>query len=228
MKPSVSYIKNSVKGVIFDLDGTLIDSMSMWDDIDVEYLKRFGYDLPDDYQKKIEGLSFHEVAVYTKERFQIPDNIETMMRDWNDMAYDFYRHRVPLKPGVRKFLSFLKEQEIPCGIATSNSPELLNAVLNSLKIHDFFTVMITGSEVEHGKPAPDIYNYAAARMGLKPSECLVFEDVEAGILAARAAEMNVCAVYDQRSKISPSEAEAISDYYLFSFEDIDYEEVSQG
>lgn len=225
MKPSVNWIKNQVKGVIFDLDGTLIDSMSMWDDIDIEYLARFGYDLPDDYQKKIEGLSFHEVAVYTKERFQIPDSIEQMMQDWNDMAFAFYRERVPLKPGVRDFLRFLKEQNIPCGIATSNSPELLGAVLTSLKIRDCFSVMVTGSEVEHGKPAPDIYLHAAGHLGLKPSECLVFEDVEAGMEAARAAGMSVCAVYDKHSKISVSDAEALSDYYLNSFEELDYEAV---
>ena len=223
MKPSTEWIKSNIKGVIFDLDGTMIDSMSMWDDIDIEYLARFGYELPDDYQKKIEGISFHEVAVYTKKRFRIPDSVEQMMQDWNDMAFDFYQNRIPLKPGVRKFLQFLETNAIPCGIATSNSPELLGAVLDSHNIRNFFSVIVTGSEVAHGKPAPDIYLHAADRLQLKPSECLVFEDVEAGLLAARSAGMNVCAVYDKYSHISVPEAEALSDYYLNGFEELDYE-----
>ena len=227
MKLSFNWMKKQIKGVLFDLDGTLLDSMSVWDDIDVEYLAGFGFELPSDYQKKIEGLSFKEVAVYTKQRFGIPDSVEQMMSDWNEMAYEFYRDRVQLKPGALRLLKALKAAGIPCGIATSNSVELLNAVLDSRNLRDYFNVIVTGSEVEHGKPAPDIYLYAAGRIGLKPSECLVFEDVEAGIRSARDAGMTVCAVYDARSKLSAIEAEELSDYYIDGFEEI-FDETEEG
>ena len=78
--------------VIFDLDGTLVDSMWIWREIDVEYLGRFGLSLPEDLQSCIEGMSFHETALYIKERFQIPDSIEKMKNDWNQMAWDKYKH----------------------------------------------------------------------------------------------------------------------------------------
>ena len=94
---------NGIKAVIFDLDGTLVDSMWMWADIDVEYLGRFGYELPPELQKEIEGMSLNETAIYFKNRFQIEDDLETMKQEWMDMARDKYLHEVPLKPGAREF-----------------------------------------------------------------------------------------------------------------------------
>lgn len=227
MKPSLRQIKTDYKGIIFDLDGTLIDSMWMWRAIDIEYLGRFGYELPDDYQKSIEGLSFHEVALYTKDRFGIPDDPEKMKQDWNDMAIEFYRTRVPVKPGVRRFLNELQKAGIKLGIATSNSRMLLETVLNAQKISPYFDVIATGCEVEHGKPFPDIYLHVAEGLGVKPSECLVFEDVEAGIQAALAAGMSVCTVYDPFSESSQERLKEQSDYYIRSYEEL-FDEDSEG
>ncbi|MFR0800682.1 MAG: HAD family hydrolase [Suilimivivens sp.] len=94
-----------IKAVLFDLDGTLVDSMWVWNDIDVEYLGRFGLSLPETLQKEIEGMSFTETAVYIKQKFSIPDPIEKMKEDWNVMAFDKYVNEVPLKKG---FLNFLR------------------------------------------------------------------------------------------------------------------------
>ncbi|MBO4281516.1 MAG: HAD family phosphatase [Lachnospiraceae bacterium] len=227
MKPSLQKILTQFKGVIFDLDGTLVDSMWMWRAIDVEYLARFGYELPDDYQKSIEGLSFHEVAVYTKERFHIPDDPEKMKQDWNDMALECYETRVPVKPGVRQFLNELRKAGIRMGIATSNSRTLLETVLGAQKIRPYFDVIATGCEVEHGKPFPDIYLHVAEGLGVKPSDCLVFEDVEAGIRAAVAAGMSVCTVYDPFSESSQETLKEQSDYYIRSYEEL-FDENSEG
>ncbi len=224
MKPSLKWIKDNIKGVIFDLDGTLVDSMWMWREIDEEYLARFGYELPDDYQRSIEGFSFHEVAVYTKERFHIPDSTDKMKDDWNRMAYEFYRDRVQLKEGVRNLIQFLKENGIRLGIATSNSRELLEAVLCSKDIFPDFDVIATSSEVTHGKPAPDIYLHVADELHMNSSEVLVFEDVEAGILSGKAAGMSVCTVYDAYSMQTKEELMRLSDYYIESFEDLFDEE----
>lgn len=220
MKLSTDLIRRQYKAVIFDLDGTLIDSMWMWRDIDIEYLGRFGHELPDDYQKTIEGYSFDEVAQYTKERFGIPDDPEDMKAEWNRMAFEYYRTKVGLKPEAMKFLSFLNEQNIPTGIATSNSRLLLDTVLDSLKIKDCFTVMKTACEVEHGKPFPDIFLSVAKDMNIDPSDCLVFEDVEAGIDAAKAAGMTTCAVYDAFSENFQDIIKEKSDYYLTGYKEL--------
>ena len=95
---------HNIEAVIFDMDGTLVDSMWMWHDIDIEYLGRFGIPLPDGLQGKIEGMSFHETAVYFKEHFPIPDSLDKIKADWNTMAWDKYTKEVPLKPNVQPFL----------------------------------------------------------------------------------------------------------------------------
>ena len=100
------------KAVIFDLDGTVIDSMWMWKAIDIEYLGRFGIPLPPDLQKRISGMSFSETAVFFKEEFSIPDSLEKIKADWNDMAMDKYRYEVTTKPGVVEFLKELNHQGI--------------------------------------------------------------------------------------------------------------------
>lgn len=211
---------DKVKAVIFDLDGTLVDSMWVWHDIDVEYLGRFGLSLPEDYQSCIEGMSFTETAVYTKERFAIPDSLEQMMKDWNDMAWEFYLHKVPLKTGVMEFLQNLKSRGIKMGIATSNSRELVDAITKALHIEEYMSCIITGCEVKQGKPAPDVYLEAAKVLGVSPKECLVFEDVLAGIMAGKNAGMRVCAIADEYSKLQVEQKRELADYFIEDYTQI--------
>ena len=208
------------KAVIFDLDGTLVDSMWMWEDIDIEYLGRFGISLPSDLQKAIEGMSFSETAAYFKERFSLPCTLEEIKADWNRMAYEKYAREVPLKPGAGRFLAEMKRQGIPMGIATSNSMELVRAVLGRHRIADCFGTICIGCQVAKGKPAPDIYLKAAADLGVRPEECLVFEDVPMGILAGKNAGMEVCAVEDAFSEDQREEKRRLADYYIRSYDEI--------
>ena len=97
------------KAVIFDLDGTLVDSMWMWEAIDIEFLGAYGYECPDDIQRAIEGMSFSETAVYFKERFDLPLSLDEIKAVWTRMSIDKYRHEVPLKPGVLEFLKYCKD-----------------------------------------------------------------------------------------------------------------------
>ena len=210
----------NIDAVIFDLDGTLVDSMWMWREIDIEYLAGFGIELPDDLQSCIEGMSFTETAVYFRERFGITDDIEDIKKCWNEMAWDMYAHRVGLKPGVGDFLKKLKKSGIRTGIASSNSVELVETVLNALNIRDYFDEIHTSCEVEHGKPFPDIFLLTAERLHVSPARCLVFEDILPGIEAARAAGMKVCAVYDDFSKMETSLKKERSDYYIEDYTEI--------
>ena len=116
----------NIKAVLFDLDGTLVDSMWVWKDIDIEYLGKFGHALPDGLQNEIEGMSFSETAVYIKNKFQIPDPVEKMKADWNRMAWDKYTYEVPLKDGALEFLDHCHKNDIRLGIATSNSLSLIH------------------------------------------------------------------------------------------------------
>ena len=131
------FLKNK-KAVLFDLDGTLVDSMWMWPQIDVEFLGRFGYDCPGDLERAVEGMSFSETAAYFKERFSLPMTLEEIKECWSQMAMDKYRTQVPLKPGALEFLRYCKDQGIATGIATSNGRRLVDDTLEALKITELF------------------------------------------------------------------------------------------
>ena len=132
------------KGAIFDMDGTLMDSMWMWKDIDIEYLGRFGIEMPENLQREIEGMSIKETAVYFRETFGITDSIEKMISDWNDMAIGFYRTRVTLKTGALELLKQMKERGMKTGIATSNSVELTRECLAANSVEDLFDTIRAG------------------------------------------------------------------------------------
>lgn len=209
-----------IDAVIFDLDGTLIDSMWMWKSIDIEYLARFGIEFPEDLQRCIEGMSFSETAVYFKQRFNLPDSLEQIKSDWNRMAWDKYLYEVPLKEGVKEFLDYLKELKLPLGIATSNSRELAELIINKHNIYGYFSSIRTSCEVERGKPYPDIYLRVAKDLGVEPGKCLVFEDVIQGVIAGKSANMKVCAVYDEFSKDDEEQKKSLADYYIRSMKEL--------
>lgn len=209
-----------IDAVIFDLDGTLIDSMWMWESIDIEYLQKFGIELPEDLQRKIEGMSFSETASYFKERFQLTDSLDQIKSDWNQMAWDKYMNEVPLKEGVQELLEFLKSERIPAGIATSNSRELVDLVIEKQGIKEYFASIRTSCEVAKGKPSPDIYLLVAEDLGVDPKRCLVFEDVLQGVMAGKNAEMKVCTVYDKFSERDREEKMKLSDYYVNSIREV--------
>ena len=215
-------ILQNKKAVIFDLDGTLVDSMWMWRAIDIEYLGKFGISLPKTLQKDIEGMSFSETAVYFKETFQIPDSLEEIKATWNRMAYEKYTKEVPLKTGVKEFLDYCKKNGIKLGIATSNSRELVDATLEALNIREYFDCVMTACEVTKGKPAPDIYLAVAENIGVNPKDCLVFEDIEMGILAGKSAGMEVCAVEDDFSMNQIDKKKELADYYIKDYFDIKF------
>lgn len=208
------------EAVIFDLDGTLVDSMWMWRQIDIEYLGRFGIELPENLQADIEGMSFSETAVFFKERFQIPDSLEEIKANWNQMACDKYRYEVPYKEGAKEFLSFCKEHNIKLGIATSNSRELVENAAQALSMYDYITCITTGCEVAKGKPAPDIYLETAKKLDVSPQKCLVFEDIIPGIQAGKAAGMKVCAIDDAYSRHMRAEKEALADYFITDYKEL--------
>lgn len=206
-------LKNT-DAVIFDLDGSLVDSMWMWRAIDVEYLGRFGIPLPEDLQSKIEGMSFSETAVYFKEFFHIPDSLEKIKDDWNRMAWDKYANEVPLKPGIPEFLRGCRKHGIKLGIATSNSRELVENIVEVHKLRDYFSCIMTGCDVAHGKPAPDIYLAVSEKLRVNPERCLVFEDIIPGIQAGKSAGMKVCAVEDAYSLQTQENKKALADFYI--------------
>lgn len=218
--PSLKELLTGFEAVIFDLDGTLVDSMWMWRQIDIEYLGRFGIPLPENLQAEIEGMSFSETAVFFKERFGIPDDLDVIKAEWNRMACDKYRYEVPYKAGAKEFLAFCKEKGIKLGIATSNSTELVGHVADALSMMDYIDCITTGCEVAKGKPAPDVYFKTAEKLGVSPEKCLVFEDIIPGIQAGKAAGMCVCAIDDVYSHHMKEKKEALADFFIKDYTEL--------
>ncbi|MCR5673312.1 MAG: HAD family phosphatase [Lachnospiraceae bacterium] len=206
--------------VLFDLDGTVVDSMWIWKQIDIDYFARFGIVMPDDYQRQIEGLSFYETAVYTQKNFMPSVTVEDMINDWNDMAYSLYANTVKPKEYIETFLKALKRSGKKLGIATSNSRILCNATLKSNGLYDYFDSILTGEECGAGKPCPDIYINSARQTGARCERCMVFEDICKGIEAGNAAGMITVAIHDDYSTDQWEEKCKIADLHIMSYKEI--------
>lgn len=211
---------NNVKAAIFDLDGTLIDSMWVWEQIDIDYLSERNIDVPKNLNDEIGHLSFNQVAVYFKERFKLEDSLDEIKKCWSDMAYYHYSTDIKLKGGVIEFLDFLKKSNIKIGLATSNSRDLLEIVLKNNGIYDYFDAITITDEVSVGKHEPDVYLLASKKLGISPEECVVFEDIVQAVKGAKKAGMKVIGVEDSRSLDDKDEILSLTDKFITDFREI--------
>lgn len=204
---------------IFDLDGTLLDSMGLWEQIDVDFLMKRGFEVPIDYIDAICSRSFPEAAEYTILRFGFPDSVSDLLREWNDMAAYAYGNTVPLKPGAREYLMAIKERGIKLGVATSLPAALYEPALRNNGILELFDVICSTDEVEHGKTRPDVFLLAARKLGVAPADCIVFEDIPDAIKSAKEAGMTVYGVLDESSKEHWAHIKETADSVIVDFKD---------
>ena len=209
-----------IKAVVFDVDGTLVDSMWIWKKVDIEFLEKRGISLPEDMQVDIEGLSYTETAMYFKDRFSLPESVEDIKEEWRVMAEELYRTCIPLKSGVMEFLTYAKESGKKIGIATSNSREIVDCMLMRHGIGEFFTSIRTSCEVPRSKPFPDVYLKVAEDLGVLPKECLVFEDTVAGASSALSAGMKVYVIADEGSLAFKEKLQKMTEGYIHDFKEM--------
>lgn len=211
---------DNIEAAIFDMDGTLIDSMWVWVSINTRYLENRNLSVPKDLKSNIEYLTFAESAQYFKDRFNIQDSVEEIINEWNSMATYSYTHNVKLKPGVMEYLSLLKTQGIKIGLATSNYPQLVEMALSSNNILHFFDAVTTTEEVAREKNFPDIYLLTAEKLEVDPSKCIVFEDILPAVKGAKLAGMKVVGVHDEYSLDQKEEIMKLSDFYIERYEEL--------
>ena len=211
---------DNIKAVIFDLDGTLIDSMGIWSQIDEEYLGSFGHEVPDNLQEEITHLTFTETANYFKQKFNIKDTIEDIISTWNAMALHHYSNDIKLKDNVIPFLDKLKGNGIKIALATSNSIPLLEATLKNNGIYHYFDAISTTEEVMKSKDNPDIYLLSAKKLNINPTDCLVFEDIVQAVKGAKLAGMMVYAIYDKSSENQRDELLSLADRYIYDYKEL--------
>ena len=210
-----------IEAVIFDMDGTLVDSMWVWTAIDQEYIDNYHLTVPEDFHTAIEGMSYTETAQYFLDSFpQLPHTLDEIKQEWFQMSLDKYTHDVHLKEGAETFIREIRRRGIRTGIATSNDRKLVEQSLQAMGVAGLFDTISTGCQVKRGKPAPDVYLKAAENLKTPPRECLVFEDVPMGILAGKNAGMKVCAVDDWFSRPQEAKKRQLADYYTHHYDEI--------
>jgi len=207
----------SFKGAIFDLDGTVLDSMDVWERIDIAFLGKRGIAVPKDYVARICAMSFTEAAAYTVERFGLAESVEEIVAEWNDMAVDEYSQHVRLKPHVLAYLQKLKADGVRLGVATGLPKVLYEPVLINNAIYDLFDAIASTEEVKRGKTFPDVFVLAAQKLHLPPQACIAFEDVPEGVKSAKAAGLVVYGVHDKYSESFRADIERIAEGYLVDF-----------
>ncbi len=213
------YIKN-FKGAIFDLDGTLLDSMHIWHDVDVEFFRRRNLPLTTDYIEIIKNMHLPAAAIYTKEKYNLAESADHIVEEWLQLCAESYLTNVDLKPGVYDYLKHLHENGIKMAFATASEKVVCEQTLKNHGIFDFFTDFAYVSEINVGKTEPDIYLLASERIGVSPKDCIVFEDIIEGVRSAKKGGFITCGVFDKSSAKDECKIRDIADYYINSFEEL--------
>lgn len=203
-----------IGGVIFDVDGTLLDSMPIWEEAASRYLLEKGKIPEEKLGKKLFSMTMEEGAVYAKEQYCLTESVQEIIFGVNNKVMNFYANEVCLKPGVRELLETLQKRNIPMVAATASDRILIEQAFLHVDIQKHFRKLFTTSEVGKGKEHPDIFLMGAKETGASPDEIYVFED---GVYAAKTAAsmgFHVVGVYDKYSEQEQEELKKTVEIYL--------------
>jgi HAD superfamily hydrolase (TIGR01509 family) len=207
------------RAVIFDLDGVLADSELWWNEIDAKLLAEHGVTYRGEYHRNVLGVSYGLAVEFYKKTFGLSVSVEELMRQRGEIATDFFASRIDVFPSTKTVLKELRQMNLRLAVATSSVSTSARPFLDRHGLTAFFEVVVTGEEVEYGKPDPEIYLCAGEKLGVVADACLVIEDALSGIAAAKAAKMRVAAIPDIRF-VDPSEYKKQADYVLSSLKEL--------
>ena len=208
-----------LKGVIFDFDGTLFDSMFIWDTTGESYLRSLGKEPASDLQRVLKPMSLLQSAEYLQAHYQLSLSVEEICAGINQMVEDFYFHTVQPKPGVIELLEELHRRNIKMCIATATDRYQVEAALARCGMKQFFSEIFTCTEVGSGKDEPQLYHAALAHLHTPQSNTLIVEDAYYAIQTAKRAGFSVVGVYDPYES-NQSEVKSLSDIYLPDYSDL--------
>ena len=205
-----------IVGAIFDLDGTILDSMSFWKTLSDNYLDSLGIEPEKDLNAKLLTMSIDQSAAYLKQIYKMDKSEAEIIEDINNLVGDYYLKEVKLKDGVGELLKFFSDNCVKMCVATATIKERAVSALKRIGIEKYFEDVITCSEVGLGKTNPKIYNEALKIIGTSKEETYVFEDAMYALKTAKNAGFNTVGIYDE-SEENQAELETLSDVYLKSY-----------
>lgn len=206
-----------IKGVVFDADGTLLDSMHIWDELGERYLRSLGKTPEDGLYKILFPMTLEESSVYLKEKYGLTESTEEIKSGVLGIIDSFYRNEVQLKAGVREFLEYLSEKNIPAVIATTSDKTQLQAAFTRLGVIGYFRDIITCSELKTNKREPYIYLKATQLLATEINETAVFEDVLYAVKTAKTAGFFTVGVEDTASISDRDEIIKTADLFIGDF-----------
>lgn len=213
-----------LKYAIFDLDGTLLDSLPVWDHLGLDMLRAQGYDPDPALGPVLKSLTMADGATLCKKLFHMPQSVDEIAALVENEAQRAYNTVIGVKPGVVGFLNRLKAAKIPMLVATNTRRELVEDGLRHNGLLDYFQGIVTCPEVGQGKKeGPAVYETALARLGGTRENTVVFEDALYPIRTAKRAGFRVAAVYDASSRNEEAEIRALADHYFSSYDEISLE-----
>lgn len=206
-----------IKGVIFDADGTLLDSMHIWKDLGIRYLLSLGITPEDNLYEILFPMTLEESSVYLKDKYHINKSANEIKKDILKIIDDFYYYEVKLKNGALSYLEYLYDNNIEMVIATTSDRNQIEKAFERLNILKYFKRIFTCSELKTSKREALIYLHAKDYLGFKSNEILVFEDVLYALKTAKKLRFITVGVEDESSKNDQNEIKTISDYYINDF-----------
>lgn len=192
-------LNREINLVIFDLDGTLIDSTSIWGDIDREFFHRRGKEVPSNYAEEISHMGLTKAAEWTRKHYLPEEKEEDIIREWREMSRMAYEKHIPLKEGAKEILNAFSSRGVHLALATANSEELYLPCLNRLGILGYFEVIRDVAKIKSGKESSEIYDGIAEEFGLLPNNVAVVEDILNALRTAKSAGYCSIGVYDKQS-----------------------------
>ena len=189
-----------IKAIIFDLDGTLLDSSGIWGEIDKDFFHKRNMEIPKTYTEEIAHIGLNEAAVLTANKYCIGESPEDILNEWRDGSKKYYEEIIQLKPNVKEMLDLLRKNNIKMAVATANKRYLYEPCLKRLGIYDYFVEIADVDKVNAGKNSVKLYNYVAGKLNEKPENIAVFEDIHVGLKTAYENGYFSIAVYDSHSK----------------------------
>jgi HAD superfamily hydrolase (TIGR01509 family) len=206
------------QAVVFDLDGVLIDSEPVWEEVRRDYVARHHGRWQPDSQDRLMGMSTPEWAAYLSGELGVDRPSEAVAAEVIELMEQRYRERLPLLPGAVEAVRRLAARW-PLGLASSSPPRLIDLALRLAGLDELFGVRVSTEEVGRGKPAPDVYLEAAARLGQPPAACVAVEDSSNGVRSAAAAGMRVIAVPRERYPLA-ADAKAAASAVLVGLDEL--------